>query len=331
VIRAIHYSCLIVCAVVCAETASAQVQKPSAQAQWPTKPLRIILPYPPGGGTDFLGRIVGQKLAEALGQPVIPDNRPGANSNLGAEFAARSAPDGYTLLLTNMSHAVNASFYPRLGYDIVKDFAPVSLLASHPHVLVVHPSLPVKSVRELIALAKTRPGQLDYSSAGVGSSPHLAAELFDTMARIKMTHIPYNGGSASVVAIMGGQVQLGFPTTPTAIPQLKSGKLRGVAVTSAQRAPSIPDLPTISESGLPGYEIIIWYGLLVPAGTPSDLIARLHAESVKLLNAPDVRERLSAAGFEPIGTTPEQFGPYIRDEVAKWAKVVKATGIRAED
>jgi tripartite-type tricarboxylate transporter receptor subunit TctC len=331
VLRAIHYTCFVLLAGACAASTPAHAQKPPAQAQYPSKTLRFILPYPPGGGTDFLGRLVGQKLAEAFGQPVIPDNRPGANSNLGAELAARSPPDGYTLLLTNMSHAVNVSLYTRLGYDIVKDFAPVSLLASHPHVLVVHPSLPVKTVKDLIALARTRPGQLDYSSAGVGSSPHLAGAMFDTMAGVKMTHIPYGGGASSVIAIMGGQVQLGFPTTPTAIPQLKSGKLRGVAVTSRQRAPSLPALPTISESGLPGYEIIIWYGLLVPAGTPAEVIARLHGESMKLLNSPDVRERLAAAGFEPIGSTPEQFGPYIRSEVAKWAKVVKETGARAEE
>ena len=301
-----------------------------AQAQYPTKALRFIMPFPPGGGTDTLGRIIGQKLSEVLAQQVIIDNRPGAGANIGAEIAAKSPPDGYTLLMGNIAHAINVSLYSKLSYDLVKDFAPVTLLASTPNILVVHPSVPARSVKELIALAQARPGQLDYASSGSGSSAHLAAELFNMMASVKMTHVPYKGGGPAVIALVGGQVSVGFATTPSVLPQVKAAKLRGLAVTSAQRSPATSELPTISEAGVPGYEAGTWYGVLVPAGTPREIIARLHAESVKLLKLPDVKERLDAAGFEPIGSTPEQFAAYTSSEIEKWAKVVKASGARAD-
>ena len=261
---------------------------------------------------------------------MLIDNRPGGGTNIGAEIAAKSPPDGYTALMGNIAHAINVTLYSKLTYDFVKDFAPVTLLASTPNILVVHPSLPVKSVKELIALAKARPGQLDYASSGSGSSSHLAAELFSNMAGVKMTHIPYKGGGPAVVALTGGQVSVGFATTPSVIGHIKSGKMRGLAVTTAQRSPSTPELPTISEAGVAGYEAGTWYGLLVPAGTSKEIVTRLHAESVKLLKLPDVKERLDAAGFEVIGNTPEQFAAFIRSEIDKWAKVVKASGARAE-
>ncbi len=315
--------CLIVLAMALAGIAP-------AQAQYPNKPIRFILPYPPGGGTDTLGRIVGPKLAELLGQQVVIDNRPGAAANIGAEVAAKMPPDGYTLLMGNVAHAINASLYSKLGYDLVRDFAPVSLLASTPNIVVVHPSVPAKSVKELIALAKARPGQLDFASSGSGSSAHLAGELFNNMAGLKMNHVPYKGGGPAVVALVGGHVAVGFATTPSVIQHVKSGKMRGLAVTSAERSPSAPELPTVSEAGLRGYEAGTWYGMLVPTGTPGGIISRLHAESVKLLKSPDVKGRLDATGFEPIGTAPEQFGAYIRSEIEKWAKVVKNAGVRVE-
>ena len=301
-----------------------------AQGQYPGKPLRLIVPFPPGGGTDTLARILGQKLADVLGQQVIIDNRPGAGTNIGAELAAKAPPDGYTVLMGNIAHAINVTLYSKLAYDLVRDFTPVTLLASTPNILVVHPSLPVKSVKELIALSRARPGQLDYASSGGGSSAHLAAELFSNMAGVKMTHVPYKGGGPAVIALLGGQCSVGFATTPSVVVHIKSGKLRGLAVTTAQRSHSTPELPTISEAGVAGYEAGTWYGLLVPAGTPKEIVARLHAEATKLLKLPEVRERLDATGFEPIGNTPEQFAAYIRSEIEKWAKVVKASGARAD-
>ena len=298
--------------------------------QYPNRPVRVIVPYPPGGGSDGLARIVGQKLSEVLGQQVIMDNRPGAGANIGAEIAAKSAPDGYTLFMANVAHPINVSYYRKLNYDLVRDFAPVSLLAETPHILVVHPSLPVKSVKELIALAQMRPGELDYSSSGAGGSNHMAGELFAHMAGVKMTHIPYSGGGPAAIALLGGQVPIGFPTTPSAIPQVKAGKLRGLAVTSAKRSPSIPELPTVAEAGLPGYAVSTWYGLIAPAGTPKEIVGRLSAESVRLLKLPDVRDRLDGGGFEPLGTSPEEFAAYIRSETDKWARVVKALGARAD-
>ena len=303
---------------------------PLAHAQYPGKPVRLIVPFPPGGGTDTLARIVGQKLAETFGQQVIIDNRPGAGTNIGAEIAAKSAPDGYTVLMGNISHAINVTLYSRLAYDLAKDFAPVSLLASTPNILVVHPSVPAQSVKALVALAKARPGQLDYASSGSGSSAHLAGELFLNMTGVKMTHVPYKGGGPAVIALVGGQCSVGFATTPSVVAHVKSGKMRGLAVTSAQRSPSTPDLPTLSEAGVKGYEAGTWYGFLVPTGTSKEIISRLHAESVKLLKQPDVKQRLDNAGFEPIGNSPEEFGAYIRSEIEKWGKVVRTAGVRVE-
>jgi len=301
-----------------------------AQAQYPVKPVRLIVPFPPGGASDALGRIIGPPLAEALGRPVVIENRGGAGANIGAEIAAKSAPDGYTLFLGNVGHAINVTLYGRLNYDFVKDFAPVAQISSGSLIVVVHPSVPAKSVKELVALAMARPGQLDYSSSGSGSVAHLAAALFSNMAGVKMNHVSYKGGGPAVIALMGGEVSLGFPTMPSVIQHVKSGKLRGLAVSTPRRSPFMPDLPTISEAGVSGYEVSGWQGLLVPTGTPNEIISRLHAESVKALSRQEVKERLSATGIEPTGSTPEQFAGHIRREIAKWAKVVKASGARVD-
>jgi tripartite-type tricarboxylate transporter receptor subunit TctC len=301
-----------------------------AQAQYPVKPLRLIVPYPPGGGTDTLARLLVQKLSEALGQQVVLDNRPGAGANIGVEVAAKSPPDGYTLLLATIANAISASLYSKLNYDLVKDFSSVTLLATTPHMLVVHPSVPARSVKELVALARARPQQLAYSSSGSGTPSHLAGELFASMTGVRLVHVPYKGGGPSVIALLSGEVSVGFATMPSVIPHVKAGKLRALAVTTAQRSPSFPQLPTISEAGVPGYDAGSWYGLLVPAGTPKEVVARLNAETVKLLKLPEVKGRLDSAGFEVLVSTPEEYAAFTRNEIEKWAKVVKASGARAD-
>ncbi len=301
-----------------------------AQPQYPVKPLRLIVPYPPGGGTDTLARLLVQKLSEALGQQVVLDNRPGAGANIGVEAAAKSPPDGYTLLLATIANAISASLYSKLNYDLVKDFSSVTLLATTPHMLVVHPSVPARSVKEFVALATARPQQLAYSSSGSGTPSHLAGELFASMTGVRLVHVPYKGGGPSVIALLSGEVSVGFATMPSVIPHVKAGKLRALAVTTAQRSPSFPQLRTISEAGVPGYDAGSWYGLLVPAGTPKEVVARLNAETVKLLKLPEVKGRLDSAGFEVLVSTPEEYAAFTRNEIEKWAKVVKASGARAD-
>ena len=301
-----------------------------AQQSYPNRLIRLIVAFPPGGAADAFGRIIGPPLAEALGRPVVVENRPGAGTNIGAEIAAKSAPDGYTLFLGSISHAINVTLYNKLNYDFARDFAPVTHATSISLIVVVHPSIPAKSVKELIALAKARPGQLDYSSSGSGSVAHLGAAVFNSMAGMKMNHVPYKGGGPAVIALIGGEASVGFPTAPSVIQHVKAGKLRGLAVTSAQRSPFTPDLPTVSESGLSGYDVVAWDGIVVPVGTPNEIIARLNAETVKALKRQDVKERLDAVGLIPVGTTPDQFGAHIRSEIAKWAKAVKESGARAE-
>jgi tripartite-type tricarboxylate transporter receptor subunit TctC len=301
-----------------------------AQAQYPVRPVRLIVPFPPGGGTDTMARVIGPKLSEALGQQIFLENRGGAGANIGAEIAAKSAPDGYTLMLATITNAIGASLYSKLNYDLVRDFAPITQLATTPHILVVHPSVPVKSVKEFIAFARARPGELTYSSSGSGSAAHLAGELFNSLTGVKSVHVPYKGGGPSMIAVVGGEVSLCFATMPSAIGYVRSGRLRGIAVTTAQRSPSTPELPTIAETGVAGYEAGSWYGLSAPAGTPKEIIARLHAETIKVLALPDVRERLAAAGFEVVVSTPEQFAEFTRTEIQKWGKLVKATGLKVD-
>ena len=297
---------------------------------YPAKPVRIVVPSSPGGGTDILARIVAQKLSENLRQQFVVENRPGAGQVIGIESVARSAPDGYTVLMAASAIVINEVLYAKPPYDTLRDFVPVTLGASLPNILVAHPALPVKSVRELIAFAKTRPAQLNYSSAGSGTSPHMSMELFRTMAAITITHIPYKGTGPATTDLLAGQVQLSMPNVLTALPHIKAAKLRALGVTSGKRAAGLPDIPTIAESGVPGYEAIQWYGLLAPAGTPRDIVNKVQAETARVLLLPEVKERLSADGAEPVGNRPDEFAAYIRAELVKWDKVVKSAGIKLE-
>jgi tripartite-type tricarboxylate transporter receptor subunit TctC len=303
---------------------------PAAAQQYPTRAVRLIVPFPPGGGTDTMARAIAPKLSEYLGQQVVPENRGGAGANIGAELAAKSSPDGYTLLLNTITNAIGATLYTRLNYDLVRDFAPITQLATTPHILVVHPSVPVKTVKEFTAFTRARPGELTYSSSGSGSAAHLAGELFSSLTATKMVHVPYKGGGPSMIALVGGEVSLCFATMPSAVGFVRSGKLRGIAVTTEKRSPSMPDLPTIAETGLKGYEAGSWYGLSAPAGTSKDIITRLHAETIKVMVLPDVKERLFNAGFEVVTSNPEQFAAFTRSEIQKWGKLVKATGLKVE-
>lgn len=301
----------------------------AAQTAWPSKPVRVIVAFVPGGGTDIVARLLAPRYSEALGQTVVIDNRGGAGGNIGTEVAARAAPDGYTLLMGNVApNAINVSLAP-VPFDPVKDFAPISQVAITPNVLVVHPSLPVKTVKDLLALARARPGALAFPSAGNGTSSHLAGELLKNLAKIDMLHVPYKGGGAALADLMGGQVQLMFATTPAAMPQVKASRLRAVAVTTRARSQALPELPTMIESGVPGYEAATWYGLLAPAATPRAVIDRLHAETVKIIATPDMREKLIAQGFEPVGSTPAEFAAYIQSQIDTWAKVIRAAGLRS--
>jgi tripartite-type tricarboxylate transporter receptor subunit TctC len=303
----------------------------AAQAEvYPVRPIRMIVAFPPGGGTDIVGRMVAQKLGEALGQNVVVENRGGASGTLGTEAAARAAPDGYTLLMGNVApNAINVSLFRSLPYDPVADFAPVSLVASTPNILVVHPSTAARTLGELIALAKAQPGTLNFASAGSGSSSHLAGELFRVMAGAQIVHVPYKGAGPAMIDVLSGQVQLYFATLPAAMPHVKSGRLVPLGVTSARRSPALPELPAIAES-LPGYEASTWYGLLAPAHTPQPVVARLHRAIVEILGAAQFRARLAEQGFEPVGSSPEEFGATIRAEIEKWAQVIRKAGITPE-
>jgi tripartite-type tricarboxylate transporter receptor subunit TctC len=302
----------------------------SAQG-YPTRTIRLVVPFPAGGTTDILAREVAQKLTEVLGQAVVVDNRPGAAGNIGSDLVAKSAPDGYTLLMGTVgTHAINPSLYSKMPYDHVKDFAPVVLVAGVPNVLVVNPALPVNSVSDLIKLAKDKPGQINFASSGSGTSIHLSGELFKTMAGVDMTHVPYKGSSPALTDLIGGQVQIMFDNLPSALPQIKGGRLRAIAVTSLKRAPVLPDIPTINESGLPGFEASSWFGVLAPAGTPAAVVARINTEVNKWLQSADAREKLLGQGAEAAGGSPERFANHIRAESEKWAKVVKASGAKVD-
>jgi len=304
----------------------------SAFAQaYPSKPIRLVVPFPAGGTTDILARAVAQRLTQTLGQPVVVDNRPGAAGNIGSDVVAKSAPDGYTLLMGTVgTHAINPSLYAKMPYDHVKDFAPVILVAGVPNVLVVNPSVPVHSVQDLIKLAKEKPGQINFASSGSGTSIHLSGELFKTMAGVDMTHVPYKGSAPALSDLIGGQVQIMFDNLPSALPQIKGGKLRAVAVTSLARAPVLPDVPTIAESGLPGFEASSWFGVLVPVGTPAAIITRINADVNNWLQTQDAKDNMLAQGANAAGGSPQQFAAHIRAETDKWAKVVKASGAKVD-
>lgn len=298
---------------------------------YPSKPIRFVVPFPPGGPADILTRAIGQKLTEGWGQQLVVDNRAGAGGTIGSDITAKAAPDGYTLLMGFVgTHAINPSLYGKLPYDNVKSFEPVSLVGTATIILVLHPSVPAKSVRELISLAKSKPGELTFGSPGNGTPQHLGGELFNTMAGVNMTHIPYKGAVPAITDLLGGRLSLIFSSAPPALPHVSTGKLRALAVTSAKRSPVAPELPTIAESGLPGYEVINWYGVLAPAGTQKEIVAKLNAEIVKIVNMADVKERLSPVGIETFSSTPAQFAAFIKEETAKWAKVVKFSGARLD-
>jgi tripartite-type tricarboxylate transporter receptor subunit TctC len=298
---------------------------------YPTKPIRLVVPFPPGGATDLLARDVAQKLTEAWGQAVIVDNRPGAGGNIGSELVAKSAPDGYTLEMGTVgTHAINASLYAKMPYDHVKDFTPVILVAGVPNVLVVNPAVPANSVAELISYAKANPGKLNFASSGNGTSIHLSGELFKVMAGVQITHIPYKGSAPALQDLLAGQVQMMFDNLPPSLPQIKAGKLRALAVTSLTRAPALPDVPTLSESGLPGFDASSWFGILAPAGTPAPIVAKLNAEVAKWLATPEAKEKLAKQGANIAGGTPDDFAKHISSETAKWAKVVKESGAKID-
>jgi len=297
---------------------------------YPSKPIRVIIAQAPGSATDVVSRVISNKLAEGLGQQLVIDARPGAGGTLGTELAARAPADGYTLFMANNStHGSNPALYAKLSYDAVKDFAPIIFVVATPYVLSVHPSLPAKSVKELIALAKSRPGQINYASAGNGSTHHLSGELLKTMAGIDIVHIPYKGTTPAIAALIGGEVSIMFATVTGIQPQIKNGRARGLAVTTPKRSNMMPELPTMAET-LPGFEMLSWFGLLAPAGTPPAIVNRMNAETTKVLANPDVRSLLAAQGFEVMSGTPEQFGDYIKVEIAKITKLAKTTGIKAE-
>ena len=301
-----------------------------AQA-YPNHSIRLVVPFPAGGTTDILARDVAKKLTDALGQSVVVDNRPGAGGNIGADLVAKSPPDGYTLLMGTVgTHAINPSLYAKMPYDHIKDFVPVVLVAGVPNVLVVNPAVPVNTVADLIKLAKSKPGAINFASSGSGTSIHLSGELFKTMTGVDMTHVPYKGSSPALSDLMGGQVQIMFDNLPSSLALIKSGKLRAVAVTSLKRAPALPDVPTVSESGVPGFEASSWFGILAPAGTPAPIVAKLNAEVNKWLQSPEGKEQLLAQGAEVAGGSPDQFVAHIRAETDKWAKVVKASGAKVD-
>lgn len=302
-----------------------------AATAFPTKPVRIIVAYTPAGTTDILARAVGQKMGEAWGQPVIVDNRPGAAGNIGTELAARSIADGHSLLMgTAGTHGINVSLYRKLGWHPVKDFAPVSLVAMVPNIMVVNMSLPVKSVRDFVAYAKTNAGKLSYGSPGNGSTAHLSVELFKSMTGISMVHIPYKGSAGVLTDVMAGQIAVTIDNMPPYLPQVRAGKIRALAVSTGKRSSAMPDLPTIAEAGVAGYESGAWFGLLAPVGTPKAVVSKLSAETARILKLPDVSKRISELGAEPVGSTPEQFAELIKTEIAKWAKVIKDANVELQ-
>jgi tripartite-type tricarboxylate transporter receptor subunit TctC len=303
----------------------------SAVAAYPDKPIRLIMPYPAGGSIDTAGRAVAQKLADAFVQQIVIDNRTGAGGIIGTETAAHAAADGYTLVIGGTgTFALSPHLHRKLAYDPVRDFAPVTMLIASPYVIVVHPSVAATSIRELIALAKARPGQINYASGGTGSAPHFASEMFNTAAGVKLNHVPYKGSTPGVIDLIGGQVQVMFTGIPSVLAYVKTSRLRALAVTGKTRTTALPDVPTVIESGVPGYVVTPWFGLLVPAHTPPAIVATLHRETVKVLRAPALLERFATEGIDPVGDTPEHFAAYIKEEIVKWGKVVKDTGMRVE-
>lgn len=321
---------LAVGAAALSRCAYAQPAEATAQ-RYPARPIRIVSPFAAGGSTDILARLIGQKLTESWGEPVIVDNRAGAGGIVGSDLVAKAQPDGYTLLLTSTSaHAINPALHRTLPYDPLRDFAAVTQVATGHNILVVHPSVPAKSVQALIALAKSKPGTLTFSSGGNGTPAHIAGELFKSLAKVDMVHVPYKGGGPAAVALLAGEVSLSFGSVTTVLPQVRANRLKALAVTGAKRSSMVPELPTIAEAGVPGYALNSWYGVLAPARTPRQIVAKLSTEIVRILNLADVRAKLLQEGVDPEGTTPQEFSAFIRGEVEKWPRLVKAAGARID-
>jgi tripartite-type tricarboxylate transporter receptor subunit TctC len=325
-----HPSAIVVVLAFAVAHVSAAFGAQADKSAYPSKPIRLIVPLTAGGPTDILARIIAVPLAQPLGQQVIVDNRPGAGGNIGAEIAAKAPPDGYTLFMgTSGPLSINSSLYPKLGFDPIRDFAPVILTASAPFVVIVHPSVQANSIKELIALAKAKPGQLNYGSVP-GSASHLSTELFKMAAGVNIVHIPYKGAAPATTDVMAGQIQVSFASTPGSIPVVKAGKVKALGVTSAKRIAKLPDVPTVAEAALPGYEASVWYGVVAPARTPREIVQRLNTEIARIAADPAHRERMVAGDFEPTTSTPEQFAGFIKSETVKWGKVVKASGAKPE-
>ena len=301
-----------------------------AQDAYPSRPVRFILPFPPGGGTDILGRVIAERLSANLGQPVVTENRGGAGGNVGAEAAARSAPDGYTIVLVAPSLAISPSLYSKLNYDPVKDLAPVSLVATVPNVMITNPSVEAKNLQEFIALARARPGAMNYGSGGAGTSNHLAGELFNIVTGAKLVHVPYKGVNLAMQGVLAREIQLVFIGIPAALPHIKTGRLRALALVAPQRSPALPEVPTAAEAGLKDFEVTTWYGVMTPAGTPRPIVTRLNSELVKIMHAPDVKERLAGMATDPLTSTPEEFAAYLKQEIAKWGDVVRKANLKAD-
>jgi tripartite-type tricarboxylate transporter receptor subunit TctC len=308
-----------------AAPATAQTDK------WPARPVTYVVPFPAGGTTDILARLIAQPLAAAIGQPVVVENKPGAGGNVGSDYVAKAPADGYTILGgTISSHAINASMYPKMPYDAAKDFQPVTLIGTNANVLIVHPSNPAKNLADFIAQGKAKPGSVNFASAGNGTSQHMSGELFKSMTGIDMVHIPYKGSAPAIADVMGGQVTMMFDTIVVAAPHIKSGRVKPLGVTSTKRVKGFEDIPTVAEAGVPGYEVVSWQGIFMRAGTPKEIVQRLNTELVKILNMPDVRERMDSLGLDVVANTPEQFAAFQQAEIAKWAKIVKESNLKAE-
>jgi tripartite-type tricarboxylate transporter receptor subunit TctC len=316
---------------ICTVALLAAAVAPQAHAQnYPSKPLRFVLPFPPGGPTDILGRIIGQRLAVQLGQPVVPENRPGAGGNVGTEYGAKQPPDGYTIVLASPSLSISPGLYKKLGYDPVKDFAPISLVAQIPNILLVHPSVPAKTLKEFIQLAKSKPGKLNFGSGGLGTSNHLGGEMLKGLTGVNMVHVPYKGSNEAMVGMIGGHVDMVVIGVPPTLPHIQAGRVRPLAILADKRVSYLPDVPTSKEAGVPNYVVTTSYGILAPAGTPRDIISRLNAEWIKIEAQPETKERMAAAGYEPMTSTPEQYAEFIKTEMVHWAKVIKDANIKID-
>ena len=322
-------SLVLLCAAFVGLVTPVRAQQNSAQ-QYPVRAVRIVVASTPGVGVDIVARILAQKLPAGLGQQVIVDNRAGAGGNIGAEIVAKAPPDGYTLLMSTPAHAINSSLYSKLNYDLARDFAPISIVSTGQYAVVVHPSLPARTIKELIALARSKPGALAYGSGGTGNSTHLDGELFNSMAKIRMLHVPYKGSGPALIDLLGGQLQVLFPNLTAVLQYLRNDRLRALGVTGPKRSALVLNVPTVSEAGLPGYVVTSYFGLLAPAGTPAAIVARLNAETARAVRSPDIQASLAAEGAEPASSTPEEFGAFLKQEIIRWAAVVKSSGARPE-